>query len=63
MPLRASGKASLGEAILYSTQPRMFADPAEQAGFDRVAAAVTDDPLRRRLLLLLPRSRTGSSTW
>ena len=40
LPLRASGKASLGEAILYSTHPRLFADPAEQAGFDRVAAAV-----------------------
>jgi myo-inositol-1(or 4)-monophosphatase len=39
-PLRASGKASLGEAILYSTSPRMFAEPAGQAGFDRVSAAV-----------------------
>ena len=40
LPLRASGRTSLGEAILYSTHPRLFADPAEQAGFDRVSAAV-----------------------
>jgi myo-inositol-1(or 4)-monophosphatase len=39
VPLRASARESIGEAILYSTQPRMFADPAEQAGFDRVSAA------------------------
>ena len=38
--LRTSGRTTLGEAILYSTQPGMFAAPAEQAGFDRVAAAV-----------------------
>ena len=38
--LRSSSRTGLSEAILYSTQPRMFSDPAEQAGFDRVAAAV-----------------------
>jgi myo-inositol-1(or 4)-monophosphatase len=37
--LRASGRTDLGEAILYSTHPGLFADPREQAGFDRVAAA------------------------
>ncbi len=39
-PLRTSGKTDLDEAILYSTQPRLFADAGEMAGFDRVSAAV-----------------------
>jgi myo-inositol-1(or 4)-monophosphatase len=38
-PLASSGRTDLGGAVLYSTQPGMFADPREQAGFDRVAAA------------------------
>jgi fructose-1,6-bisphosphatase/inositol monophosphatase family enzyme len=38
--LATSGRPYLGGAILYSTQPGMFADPGEQAGFDRVARAV-----------------------
>jgi myo-inositol-1(or 4)-monophosphatase len=40
LPLRVSGKASLEEAILYSTHPGMFPDPAGRKGFDRVSAAV-----------------------
>ena len=38
--LATSGRTDLGGAILYSTQPGMFADPGEQAGFDRIASAV-----------------------
>jgi myo-inositol-1(or 4)-monophosphatase len=38
--LASSGRTDLGDAILYSTQPGMFAYPGEQAGFDRVARAV-----------------------
>jgi myo-inositol-1(or 4)-monophosphatase len=36
--LRTS-RRTLGEAILYSTHPGLFADAGEQAGFDRVSAA------------------------
>jgi myo-inositol-1(or 4)-monophosphatase len=38
--LATSGRTDLGGAILYSTQPGMFVDPREQAGFDRIARAV-----------------------
>jgi myo-inositol-1(or 4)-monophosphatase len=38
--LATSGRTDLGGAILYSTQPGMFGDPGEQAGFDRVARTV-----------------------
>jgi histidinol phosphatase-like enzyme (inositol monophosphatase family) len=40
LALRASAKVDLADAILYSTHPRLFADPAEQVGFERVSAAV-----------------------
>lgn len=36
--LRTRADATLGDAILYSTDPLMFADPALKAGFDRLAA-------------------------
>ena len=60
--LRASGRTELGEAILYSTHPGMFAAAAERAGFARLGGGA-DDPLRRRLLLLLPAGARARSTW
>ena len=39
-PVRASGKASLGEAMLYATTPHMFNDGFESAKFGAVRDAV-----------------------
>ncbi len=38
--LRTSGRTALGEAILYSTHPGLFAGDDDKAGFGRVAARV-----------------------
>jgi histidinol phosphatase-like enzyme (inositol monophosphatase family) len=39
-PLVASGRTDIGEAVLYSTHPGMFGEPALRAGFERVGRAV-----------------------
>lgn len=39
LALATSARTSPGDAILYSTHPGLFTDPAERRGFDRVATA------------------------